>query len=316
MRILQLAGVPVNGLRLLVGIVTLALLSVGPAGAKSDGALSASVDKPAAKVGDLLWLSLKYTLPQGAHLPANPRIKGIEQLTVVKQAERDGEIRIQFLVGRLETFTIGPIGLTYIDKNGAEHPIEAHPVTVKVASNLGEKAQAAELRPIQDIIPTASRLGQYLIWAAAAVLFLGMLLGGWWWHQTRRTSNVTEKTIEPPHLRAERELNRLVADGQFEKGAVKVFYFRFSEILRQYMEAIRPFPAAEMTTEEIVRCCANNAQDQEIVRLLRQADLVKFADAVPTAQRKDQDLQTARTYIQHTRPGPAPESQTGVEAEP
>ena len=78
-----------------------------------------------------------------------------------------------------------------------------------------------------------------------------------------------------------RKSTGLVAGRLFEKGEVKTFYFNFSEIIRRYMESIRYFPAAEMTTEEIVRRVGNNSQDQEILTLLRQADLVKFADAAP-----------------------------------
>ena len=76
------------------------------------------------------------------------------------------------------------------------------------------------------------------------------------------------------------------------------------------MESIRHFPAAEMTTEEISRHAGTHVQDQKILPLLKQADLVKFADTVPTPHRKEQDVWTARTYIRQTCP--APEEVPGV----
>jgi len=88
----------------------------------------------------------------------------------------------------------------------------------------------------------------------------------------------------------------------FERGDVKAFYFIFSETIRRYMASIRCFPAAEMTTEEIARKIKTDPADQHILPLLRQADLVKFADLMPAPDRKDQDVQMARTYIQQTRP--------------
>jgi hypothetical protein len=106
----------------------------------------------------------------------------------------------------------------------------------------------------------------------------------------------------PPHIQAEKEIDQLLAGELFEKGEVKTFYFIFSEILRRYMESIRNFPAAEMTTEEIVRHVGNTSQDQEILPLLRQADLIKFADTVPTPDRKLRDVEAARSYIRQTRP--------------
>jgi hypothetical protein len=108
--------------------------------------------------------------------------------------------------------------------------------------------------------------------------------------------------VDPPHIQAEKEIDQLLADGLFEKGEVKTFYFIFSEIIRRYMESIRRFPAAEMTTEEIARHVGNTSQDQEILPLLRQTDLVKFADTIPTPDRKARDIETARTYIRQTCP--------------
>jgi len=94
----------------------------------------------------------------------------------------------------------------------------------------------------------------------------------------------------------------LAAGGLFERGEVKTFYFIFSEIIRRYMESIRHFPAAEMTTEEIARHVANTSRDQEILPLLRQADLVKFADTIPTPDRNVRDIEAARAYIRQTGP--------------
>jgi hypothetical protein len=57
-----------------------------------------------------------------------------------------------------------------------------------------------------------------------------------------------------------------------------------------------------MTTEEISRHLGNTSQDQEILPLLRQADLVKFADTIPTPDRNLRDIEAARTYIRQTCP--------------
>ena len=97
-------------------------------------------------------------------------------------------------------------------------------------------------------------------------------------------------------------MEALEAQGLFEKGHVKAYYFRFSEILRQYLEALRGFPAAEFTTEEIA-AMIREEQDKILLPLLQQADLVKFADVVPTAMRKGRAIQRARSYIRETSPG-------------
>jgi hypothetical protein len=270
--------------------------------ASSASTLSASVEKNTAKIGDLLWLTLTYDLPEGSHLPEDPAVDGIEKLNIVERVVRPGEIKLLFIVDQLESFQTEPINLTFIDKDGNEQRIETAPVTIAVSSNLGEKPEEATLRPIQDIMPIRSRWLPFLPWAAVAGILLSVAIGWLWWRRKHRPGSIMAATVDPPHIQAEKEIDQLVAGGLFEKGEVKTFYFIFSEIIRRYMESIRHFPAAEMTTEEIVRYVGNTSQDEEILPLLRQADLVKFADTIPTPDRNVRDIEAARTYIRQTCP--------------
>ncbi len=262
--------------------------------------LSASVDKNAARIGEMVWLKLTYVLPEGARLPEVPTIHGTDNLTIVERVVREGEIKIGIIVDRLHGSRTDPIGLTYLDKEGNEQRIETGPVEITVLSNLGDKPEEAALKPIQDILSTAPKWKPYLLWGAVLFLLLCIVMGCLWWKKRHRPERIAATTVDPPHVQAEKEIDRLVAGGLFEKGEVKAFYFIFSEIIRRYMASIRHFPAAEMTTEEIARFAAADTDDQEILPLLRQTDLVKFADTAPTPDRKTNDIQAARTYIRQT----------------
>lgn len=267
--------------------------------------LLASVEKSAARVGDSVWLTLAYNIPEGARLPEDPVVGGIEKLNVVEQVVRIGEIKIRFLIDQLESFKIDRINLAYFDKNGNERTIETGPVAITVLSNLissqGEKPEEAMLRPIRDIIPLSPIWMSYLLWAAAvAGILLCVATGLIWWRRKHSAGKITTTTVDLPHVRAEKEIDQLVARELFEKGDAKTFYFVFSEIMRRYMESIRHFPAAEMTTEEIMRHALTNTRDQQFLPVLGQADLVKFADAIPTPDRKAQDIKIARAYIRQT----------------
>jgi hypothetical protein len=206
------------------------------------------------------------------------------------------------MVDQLESFDLGPFSLTYIDHQNNQQEMTSDPIGIKILSNLGEKIEDATLKPIQDIIPIRSRWLSYMLFAVVAVLLLVAVCGFMYWRKKRRIHDMRAAVADPPHLRAEKEIDKLIASGLFERGDVKAFYFIFSETIRRYMESIRGYPAAEMTTEEIARAINNDPSDQRILPLLRQADLVKFADLVPAPHRKDQDILTARAYIQQTRP--------------
>jgi len=278
--------------------------------------LSASVEKSAVSVGDLIWLTLKYDLPEGARLPEDPVVRGIENLNVIEQVVHIGEIKIRFLIDRLESFKIERIGLTYFDKNGNERTIETAPIAVTVLSGLGKNPEETVLRPIQDIIPLSLRWMPYLPWALVGGILLCVIIALIWRYRKHRTSKIAATMVEPPHVLAEKEIDQLIARGLFEKGDVKTFYFVFSEIIRRYMESIRHFPAAEMTTEEIAQHTRTNTHDQQLLQVLGQADFVKFANAVPTHDHKAQDIKTARAYIRQTRPAPdkATNEQSDAEA--
>ncbi len=265
-------------------------------------ALSASVEKNTVKIGELLWVTLRYTLPENAKLPESDGIGGLETLTVVEYKTEPTQIKIRFIVDQLESFDLGPFSLTYIDHQDNEQQVTADPITITISSNLGEKIEDAALKPIEDIISTQSRWLWYLIWAIATISLLGLVSGFIWWRKKRRIHDMQAALEDPPHVKADKEIDNLIASGLFERGDVKAFYFIFSETIRRYMESIRRFPAAEMTTEEIAKKIKTDPSDQRILPLLRQADLVKFADLMPAPDHKDQDILMARTYIQQTRP--------------
>lgn len=307
MKMFRFRCVPIKGWAIILwaGGLLLALAATCAAVPVSQGAsLVATVEKSTATVGELLWLTLDYTLPQGSRLTDEPFVGGLEDLRIVEQVVDTEKIRVRFVVDQLASLETGIICLAYLDEDGKEQQIESDPVVITVTSNLGKKPEEATLRPIQDILPTGSGWFPFLAWIVVGIVLIG-IIAGLWWRRKQRFRQMDQATAKPPHIRAEQEINRLVTGGLFERGEVKAFYFQFSEILRRYMGAIRGFAAVEMTTEEIVRRIGSHSQDQMMLPLLRQAELVKFADLVPTRHGKDQDVLSARNYIRETRPTPA-----------
>jgi len=263
--------------------------------------LTASLDRDSARVGSIVSLTLSYRIPEGASLPADPVIEGLEDLTVIERVNGSGHIRFKLFVDRLGSWKTGVISLAYLDKGGKTRVLTTDPVSLMVLSNLGENPDEARLRPIQGIIPIKTPWLRYLPWAAGALGLSLIVLGLVWWLKTRRRKRLSIMADEPPHIRAKKKIESLEAQGLFEKGHIKEFYFRFSEILRQYLEAIRGFPAAESTTEEIA-LLIDKELDRSLLPLLRQADLIKFADTIPLAARKEVEVKDALSYIRETSP--------------
>jgi len=288
---------------ILIQIFTPAMQPVASTENQNEGTLSASLDQASVPVGGVVWLTLDYRLPEGGRLPQLPEIKGLDDLSIIKQIIKPGQIRIQLLVDHLGPWQSAPISLSYLDATDQTRLLTAQPVSLEAASNLGEKADEAQLRPIRDIVTVRSIWQNYLLWLAAFIVLVLIGLGLFWWNKKRQTPAGSAQYTEPPDIRARRELRGLETQRYFETGLVKTYYFIFSEILRRYLESIRNFPAAEFTTEEIARHISAE-QDRKLVFLLQQADLVKFADTVPTQTRKEEDLKDALAYIRQTSPQP------------
>jgi hypothetical protein len=291
-------------MRKLSFLIILLLMCPGISKAKepmpsSGPALTASLDEDSAAVGSVVTLNLKYSLPKGSGFSAHPEIKGLEDLTEVNREIGPDRIRVSLLVDRLGSWKTGPISLTYVDKDGKSRNLTTEPVSLTVLSNLGEKPEEVTLRPIRGIMPTEPTWLKVLPWAAGIVIFLLIVSVMLWFYKRNRSLKSSMAAADPPHIRAQKELENLEAAGLFEKGEVKAYYFRFSEILRNYLESLRGFPAAEFTTEEIASFIAKET-DRSLVPLLRQADRLKFADTVPTNARKEEIVSAALSYIRET----------------
>ena len=270
---------------------------------QNSGILSASVDQNAVPVGGIIWLTLDYRLPEGGQLPEKLEIKGLEGLSILKHIVNPQQIRIQLLVDHVGPWQSAPISLSYLDANGETQRLTSKPVAIQVVSNIDEKKQEAELRPIRDIVSVKSIWQSYLLWMVVFVFLMLIGLGLFWWYKRRRTPATITEYTEPPDVRARRELRGLESQRFFENGLVKKYYFIYSEILRRYLESIRNFPAAEYTTEEIAKRISSEP-DRKLIVLLQQADLVKFADKVPTPAGKEKDIKSALAYIRQTSPQP------------
>ncbi len=254
----------------------------------------------AVHVGDIVKLTLTYSLSPNAIISDPPQIEGLDGLTVISVKKGPDQINLSILVDRLGSWKTREITLIYNNEQGQPQTLFTAPVSLEIMSNLGEKPAEAHLKPIQDIINTSSgwmKRWPWLLGLGGLIMIIALIF---WYIRGHKQKGLKEECL-PPYIQAEKELNHLEAQGLFEKGQVKAYYFRFSEILRRYLEALRGFPAAEMTIEEIIVRVVKQ-EDQSLLRLLKHADLVKFADTRPTPARKEGEMQEAKAYINRTKP--------------
>ena len=273
---------------------------------KKGADLTATLDRKSAPVGGIVTLTLQFSPPKGSHIKSPPEIRGLNDLNVVDQKTGPGLIKIMLLVDKLGTWRTGPLELIFRNKDGTTKTLKADTLSLEVMSNLGDKPEQARLKPIRKIIPIGSRWPVYLPWAGGSIVALLIIffLIRWLKNRGKRAGIIYG---DPPHVLAKKEIEDLEASGLFQKGDIKGFYFRLTGIMRRYLEAIREFPAAEFTTEEIA-ASIHKKEDLDLLSLLRDSDKIKFADTIPSPARKEEGVKTALSYIEKTMPAPGEDS--------
>ena len=109
-----------------------------------------------------------------------------------------------------------------------------------------------------------------------------------------------------PHERALQDLGHLHAQRLWQQDKHKLYYSTLTDILRTYLDGQFGVAAMEMTTDEIVEALRKLELPQkaamDIVDILREADLVKFAKATPEAEQNEGAYTAAWDFVQQTMP--------------
>lgn len=111
---------------------------------------------------------------------------------------------------------------------------------------------------------------------------------------------------DPAHIIALRELEKLKEEQLWQKGEIKLYYTRLSEIVRQYLENRFNIQSLELTTPETLSLLQKTGfRDDELFRKLRTvltgADLVKFAKYNPDPSENELHYEYTWDFVSLTR---------------
>ena len=115
----------------------------------------------------------------------------------------------------------------------------------------------------------------------------------------------------PPHEIALRDLRKLHSERLWQEGNHKLYYSGLTDILRAYIAGQFGVGALEMTSDEIIEAMRGveipQKQKMDLTELLRDADLVKFAKAMPEAEANEAAYTMALNFVEQTMPQPEEE---------
>lgn len=244
---------------------------------------------------------------------------------------REGAEEIDRFELELLAFEAGTLEIPAIEVAVGSTTAHTLPLEILVASNLSadellvastttaEAAQAAmaELEGMAAPDPAARSIGVLnlpLLYGLAGLLAAAALITGLlWWRRHRRPTQTSESPpASPPRpadLVALERLERLAAAGHLQRGDMKSYFVELSEILRVYVGARYGFDSVELTHFELTDALRHfdtpGLDEDELLRLLKDADLVKFAKFRPEPEDAEAAWSRAKDLVLSTRPPPA-----------
>lgn len=163
-------------------------------------------------------------------------------------------------------------------------------IAVEVA-NVQVDTLKQKMYDIKDIQPAPDTIGNWWKYLLAVLLILGIGAGIYWFLKHRQKKQIEKEVYKTPIEKATSLLNNLEKKELWQKGEIKEYYSELTDIARNYIEEAIEIPAMESTTSELIaglRAASVKKKmtvSQEIIgnleRVLRQADLVKFAKSKP-----------------------------------
>lgn len=246
---------------------------------------------------------------------------------------REGAREVDRFELELVAFEAGALEIPAIPVAVGSTHAATRPLVVEVTSNLSEDellvasttvaeaagAAMAELErwaapdPGARVVEVLNTPLLYALGGLALTALLGLGLARW---SRRERRDAMEAPPPPPPRPADEvaleRLAALAAAGYLERGELKPYFVELSELLRVYVGARYRFDSVELTLHELTlalrRFDTPGLDEDELLRLLEEADLVKFAKFTPERSEAEACWSRARALVLATRP-PPPEAQ-------
>ena len=243
---------------------------------------------------------------------------------VARSAAADGSVESSLEL-RVAAFELGELSfpaldLEVIDAGGGTSVLATEAAAVAIES-VG-RDEGGDIRDIKGPLAIPFAVLTLLPWLAA---LLAVAAAAAWIYRRHRRRTRPEAMVpalppRPAHDVALEALAALEAAGLLERGEIKTYHIRLSDIVRVYIEGRFGVDAMEMTTGEVLdglrRTDADVAVVADVRQLLDRCDLVKFAKLRPAIPDCRELLPLARRVVDVTAPAePAPAGPAAMPAE-
>jgi len=255
-------------------------------------------------VGDKVVLNIKAegltidSLDKSKLLEAN--FGDFELLDV--QPSQDGSVNFVLSVykaGKVELLSI-EIPYTYVDQKKF---VKTNAMPIEIKSVLDPKKPSTDICDIKENIKFRHGLLWYLPFIIV-IIVLGIIGYFIFKYIRKKNRKPTEDEIIqsiPPKEYALKQLDELTNLNLIEKGHIKEYYDKLSDIIRFYVSRTYLIDGMEKTTTELYSMLKNKISpeyNRELKKYLINCDFVKFAKLIPSQEDIQKDFNIAKDFIE------------------
>ena len=269
------------------------------------------IEPDTVRVGDPFLVQIGIRAPLGATIVFPPApdssgpVQGLDPVRVETRPDSGG--LVQWGYYRVAAWNIGdqPISLgdVLVTVGGRSRRISLVGRKVFVASVLPADSAQRVPRPPRPLYEFGAPL--WWLWAALAAAAVLLLLLWWWLRRRKRQRPIV---VPDPYARAEREFARIEALGLVEAGERGRYVALVVEVLRDYLAARYPTAPLSLTSTEVLGALRSERAlpNERLMRVLNEADLIKFARRQVTAERARELGREARAVVAHVHAASQP----------
>ncbi|MDO9341365.1 MAG: hypothetical protein Q7T72_12680, partial [Bacteroidales bacterium] len=277
--------------------------------------VTSSFDTSKIFIGDQIKFTITIDQPSDLRLTLplfkDTLCKNIEILSgpVIDTSSQGGRIKIigKYLVTSFDSgfYQIPPVFAEMKNQNGMKRFYSDYSQLEVMRVKIAPPDTTAKIYDIIKPYRAPLTIGEVLPW-----VLLVALLGTLVWLAIRfiRKLKKSKKGVEavidpdPAHIIAFRELEKLREEQLWQKGEIKYYYTKLTEILRQYLENRFRVFSLELTTTETLAALVKSGFKKDgsynqLKTVLTGADLVKFAKYNPEPPENESHFQNSWDFV-------------------
>jgi hypothetical protein len=282
--------------------------------------VTAAFDTTSILIGDQINFSVMVDQPAGLELSLpffkdslkrNLEILSGPEIDTAEISENKIRITEKYLVTSFDSglYQIDPVYAEINDSSGIKRYYSEYSVLKVARVQLTPPDTVTNIFDIVGPYRAPVTLGEIMPWVIVAMLamaFAWLLIRFVNKHKGKKKEVTEPVNIEPAHVLAFRELEKLRDEQLWQNGETKKYYTRLTAIIRQYLENRFRVFSLELTTSETLQALVKTGFKKgepynKLKSVLTGADLVKFAKYRPEPYENDVCFTDSWNFVAATK---------------